>query len=711
MLNTESFSYAFGVNKSGYLTHLHWGGKLSRIDDLPSIDDLLCYRHCPPKRGSVARQEYPGFGGEFYSEPSLKVDFPDGVRCSLLKYERHTTQIDDTSEELVVTLKDSDYPLFAELHYRVYSDSDVMERWSIIRNEGSGCVTINNALSANFNLPDIHNEYRLSHLTGRWGREHKIERQQVNQSKITLESRTGLSGPFASPFFALDDGAATEHAGRVWFGALQWSGNWKIVVEKDGYDRVSVCGGINDFDFSWPLSKNEEFVTPVFCVGISDEGFGGASRILHRYQRSHLMPKEILQKPMPLLFNSWSSMGIDVDEKKIIDVAQKAAEIGTELFVIDDGWQCALGDWMPDPVKFPNGLRPVIDKVRNLGMDFGLWVEIESFEIKSDLYQKHPEWAMSFDGREIDLHYRGDVDRTSMLLNFARTEVAKYMYQALRKLILETGIKYLKLDMNYYFTTPGWNDAQPATRQTVWVKYVRNLYSVFEKLHAEFPDMIFENCAAGASRADYGMSRYFSRINRSDNQDTLDILRMHEGFAWQHLSRTAGGGCHISDAVYGINLRNIPMKFQAYVGMMGSLSVGKNLTKCNEDELSEIATYAKMYKRFRHITQNGELYRVASHYEHPYAAFQFISPDQDEALLCVYGHSIQFADKIPPFILHGLNPDKIYELEYFGNNPQPNYTASKTDYPPISGQGLMSVGLHVELLGDYDSRIIYLKAK
>ncbi|MDD2709781.1 MAG: alpha-galactosidase [Verrucomicrobiae bacterium] len=710
LLQIGGGTYAFQVNLEGFLTHLHWGGRVDRMEDLPAPEDVICYRHRHARRSEVARQEYPGWGGEFYGEPALKADFPDGARCALLKYKDFSLQKKCDEKELIVTLKDTGYPLEVRLHYRIYSDTGIVERWSEIDNGGKGTVVLRSALSACWHLPRVDCDYRLSHLAGRWGGEGMINRLPVTQSKIVLENRTGMSGPFAMPFFALDEGGhATEHSGRVWFGSLHWSGNWKMAVERDGYEQVSVCGGIHDFDFSWPLKSGETFKTPVFCGGVSEAGFGGASRMLHDYERRRILPPETRRKPMPLIFNSWASMGIHVNEWKILGLAEKAAAFGAELFVIDDGWQMALGDWQVDRNKFPNGLTPVIKRVKELGMDFGLWVEIESCETNSRLYREHPEWMMTFPGREVYLNTCGD--RVSVLLNFARDDVAEHFYQALRGLLRETGIRYLKLDKNYTFVDPGWGEALPEERQTIWIKYVRNLHGIFERLNREFPEVLMENCAGGSSRSDLAMNRYFGRINRSDNQDALDVLRLHEGFTWMHPTRMAGGGCHISKSVNGVNLRRLPMKFQAYVGLMCSLSVGKNLTTCSAEELSEIRSYADLYKRLRHIPQFGDLYRLASHYEHPYAAFEFVTAEKKEALLFVLGHSIQFARKISNFRMMGLDPEAVYEIECFGNNPDPvGYTASVMEYSPVSGRGLMEMGVRVELLGDYDVRILYFKS-
>ena len=653
-------------------------------------------------------QEYPAWGGEFYCEPSLKVDFPDGARTSILKYSSHFAN----AGELVVTLKDFDYPLDVELHYKVWEDSSLLERRTVISNNGGGVITLRSVQSACLHPPRTGRDYRLSHLAGRWGGEYMICRQAVTQGKILLENRTGLSTTFEHPFFALDEGNASEDSGRVWFGTLLHSGNWKIAVEKDPYEQLCVTGGISDFDFAWPLKPGERYETPALLCGISDDGFGGSSRAIHLHQRRHIAPPVEAERTMPVLFNSWASMGVDVNEKALLDVAVKAAAIGSELFVIDDGWQSALGDWWADPAKFPEGLKPVQEKVKALGMDFGLWVEVESFETRSQLYKEHPDWAMSFPGREVYKNIREDVNRCSILLNFAREDVASYILESLRTLIRQTGISYLKLDMNSLFTNPGWDSAPKSEQQTIWVKYARNIHKVFGELKKEFPSLLMENCAAGGGRGDLAMDAIFGRINRSDDQDTLDILRFHEGFTWLHPSKMAGGACHISDATYHINLRRTPVKMQAYAGMMGSLAIGKNLPRCSQSELDEISSHVKLHKSIRHIVQHGEFYRIASIYDNPYAAFEFVSPGKSEALLFVFGQCIQFAFKVPPLKLKGLDNERLYDVECLGANQQVGgCDTTHKSYSSRSGRALKEIGVSVELLGDYDAQIIHFTSK
>ncbi|MBS1370319.1 MAG: alpha-galactosidase [Lentisphaeria bacterium] len=705
LLQLREWSYAFAVNREGNLNNLHWGGPVNGTEDLPETGNLLRYRHRKPERSLLVRQEYPGSGFDFYDEPALRVLFGNGVRACLLKYAGAETTEIPGGEELAVTLREAYYPLEVRLHYRVWHDCGVMERFAEIRNLGDRSLTLESVMSASWSLPRIDGNYRLTHLAGRWGREGMIQQQPVMQNRIVLESRTGLSGPFAMPFFALDEGDAGEEHGDVWFGSVEHNGNWKICVNRDAYEEVSVTGGVNDFDFSWPLKPGETFTTPVFCGGLSRSGFGGAARLLHDYQRGHLLP-ESARDPVPLLVNTWASLHTDVDESSVMAVLEKAARIGAELFVIDDGWQEALGDWRPDPVKFPRGLAPLLERAKQLGMEFGLWVEIESAEERSRLYAEHPEWVMCYKDRPVPCQRRADIDRTSFLLNFGRDDVREYFHRSLHELIAGTGIHYLKLDMNCCFTAPGWEAAAPEERRTIWHRYAMNLQRLFADLGREFPEVRFENCASGGARSDLAMSRSFGRINRSDNQDPLDILRLHEGFSRMHLPGLAGGACHISDDMFYVNHRRMPLEFQALAGMLGSLAVGKKLSACSDMELEAIREWGELYKQIRDITWHGEFYRLIPLEERPYAAFEYVSKDRSRALLFLFVRETQFSMRLPAIRLRGLAREGVYTLRRYGAEPVPEYGE---DLRPRSGNSLMEIGLQADMLEGWRARLYLME--
>lgn len=709
LLTAGEMSYAFEVQENSRLIHLYWGAKLDRADDLPSAADLQWHRHYSDRQQKASLQEYPAFYGEYYHECAIKAEYADGVRATKFRFAGSRVQKKFDHELLEITLEEESHPLTVKLFYRVWPELELIDRWSEITNHAETPVALENFASAVWQLPAAPNLWRLTHLSGHWGKEATIEHIPVSTGKFTMESRTGLSGPFAVPYFALDEGNADELSGEVFFGALHWSGNWKITVERDPYDHTAVTGGIHDFDNRLILKPQESFTTPVFSGGWSPAGFSGASRVLHHYQMRHVLPPVIAARPMPVIFNSWGCINVHVNEENILRAAKLANRIGAELFVIDDGWQHALGDWFPDPVKFPNGLKPVIELVRSLGMEFGLWVEIESYELASDLYKAHPEWAMRYPGREPFTRYRSDVDRTSVMLNFARRDVAEHIYQQLHKLVAETGIKYLKLDMNCFVSSPGWGDLPPEQQGRIWIDYVHNLHWIFERLSADFPELLMENCSSGASRADLAMTRFFGRMNRSDNQDALDMLKLHEGFTMVNPPRMAGGACHISDSMYHVNHRRTPLQFQAFCGMLGSLACGKDLTHCNEAELTEIRQYTDLYKKLRHITNFGDLYRLASHREHPWAIYEYVAQDRSEAVVFLLGGSMQFADAIPPVKLAGLKPDALYEITCYGEKAPEDDSMRQFRYPPITGRGAANVGLQAELYGDFDCRIFHLK--
>lgn len=684
-LDTANTSYVFRVGKDDRLHHLYWGAKVDRTDDVAGLP------------GDASCQEYPCWGEYFFDEPALKVTFHDGTRDVRAEYRSHRIEKTAAGMSLSVSLKDTGYPLSIELVYTLYEHSDIVDRHSVLRNEGDRPMMLESAQSAVWNLP-LRKQFRLTHLSGRWGKEYQIEHIALTQAKTVLETKRGVSGPDANPVFFLDeDGTVDEEHGRVWFGGVQWSGNFKIAVMKNRSGRVSVTGGINDFDFSWPLNPGEAFTTPVFSGGYTDGGFGDASRILHDYQTDCMLTPYKANMVQPVLYNAFGSFHEDIDEERMLKLVDPVAEIGVELFVIDAGWhglydmdfRNTLGDWQPHRVRFPNGLKPLIDKVNASGMEFGIWMEPEVVNPNSNLFKQHPEWIFRFRNREssyVDLRY---------VLNLARPEVKEFVYNSIHTLLAENNIKYFKIDFNRYITEIGWPEIDVAEQKSVLTRYVHNFYEIFGRLNQEFPHVIFENCASGGGRVDLAMSRYFTRINRSDNQDPLDELKLHEGFSYAYLPRMAGGGCHISPFTACVNRRTTPLRYQAHVGMLGWLAIGENMHECSPEKLEEIRQYVAIYKEIRKVVHFGQIHRLVSPRENPYAAFEYVSRDRKKAVLFVLGQSMQFRDAIPAIRLRGLDPDVVYEVEGVGN---------------ISGRGLMELGIQCRIVGDFDSRLIRITA-
>lgn len=681
ILETRSTGYAIGLNEIGVVTHRYWGARLPFVADYPAPAPV---QEWASFNGYLHRTnaEYPPYGGTSYTDPTLKVSFADGVRDVVLRFER--AEVD--GETLSLYLKDAHYPFQVVLHYRVHADYDLIERWVTVSNTGSDPINIERIFSAQWHLPTSTELYRFTHLNGRWIDETHIRREPLVQGIKTIESRRIVTSQHHNPWFAIDRGTATEEQGEVWFGVLAWSGNWKLNAEVTDFLSTRVNIGINDWDFTWRLNAGESFSTPSSFAGYTKEGFTGASQRLHDYIRDNVLPHG--KKLHKVLYNSWEATTFNVDEESQIKLAELAAEMGVELFVMDDGWfagrnkdNAGLGDWWPDPKKFPNGLGPLVKRVNELGMDFGLWVEPEMVNPNSELYRAHPDWVIHFPTRERSLL------RDQLILNLGRSDVQNYIIEKIDTLLSDYNIKFIKWDMNRNVSEPGWPDA-PGDQRELWVRYVQGVYHVWGTLAKRHPDVIWQSCSGGGGRADMGILRLADQIWISDNTDPAARLRIQEGFSQVYPANTMEAWVTDMGASY------FPLKFRFHVSMCGSLGVGGHLIHWGPELRAEAAQYIALYKEIREIVQFGDQYRLRSPHEFPYSAVQYVSKDKSEAVLFTFRTHIPFPAQIAPITLRGLDPDALYEVEGYGTR---------------SGAAWMQAGLRVKLEQDFSSEVIRIR--
>ncbi|REE87440.1 alpha-galactosidase [Paenibacillus taihuensis] len=684
-IRTERSSYLFGINDSGTIQHLYWGFPVHAGD----CSDLLRKKHHSSFDAAVDREteEYGGWGGYLYAEPALKATFGDGVRDLKLRYEGFSI---DKPEELVIRLADEHYALKVNLHYHVFPEYDLIERYVTVTNGESSAVRIEQVMSAIWSVLSLP-AYRMTHVTGRWAGEYQLRSDVLSEGKKVLESRRGFTGPHANPWFAIDDGTASETHGSVWFGALGWSGNWKIAAEKTTFGHLRVTGGINDFDGSFLLAPGETFTSPVFTGGYSTGGFGGMSRNLHRYQKETVLPGSRVRK---VLYNSWEAteFAVNVQDQKAL--ARKAAGIGVELFVVDDGWfgarnsdRAGLGDWQVNPEKFPNGLNELIDEVNSLGMDFGIWVEPESVNPDSDLYRAHPEWVYQFKART------GSQLRNQLLLNLGLPEVKQYVLDFMTELLGTYDISFIKWDMNRTVTEPGIAGEQQQSEHSDWIRHVNNLYDIWHKLRLRFPNVEFETCAGGGARIDLGILRYADQAWISDNTDALDRLHIQEGFTYAYDPSVMM--CWVTESPHGMNGRRLPLSFRFHSAMMGGLGIGANIDRWSEEELAEAKDYVEQYKRIRSITMHGDLYRLSSLRHSNVAACQYVARDGKESVVFALRQAQHFGAWESRLTLQGLDPDAVYKVDAGDGRTVTQH-----------GSFLMQVGVAVGLSGDFQSRMI-----
>lgn len=697
LLTTSRSAYALGVDGEGNLQHLYWGEKLPRLEDYPLPALPAPYSFESPQ--GLANLEYPGWGGLIFAEPCLKALYADFTRDVVLKYEGF--QVFEAGEvagalrpaELVVQLRDEPYRLAVDLHYRVYEEENLIERFAVVENQGEQAVQLEIVHSAAWYVPRAAS-YRLSYLVGKWAGETQLTRAQVVVGKILLESRRGSTSHQANPWFALDPGDSEEERGPVWFGALGWSGNWKFCVEQTPYGQVRVTGGVNDFDFSWRLEPGESFRTPPFYGGYSGAGFGAASRALHRFQRNRLLPRPAAGRPRPVLYNSWEATAFEVSEAGQIALAEKAAAIGVELFVLDDGWfgarssdRAGLGDWTVNQQKFPRGLQPLIHKVNELGMDFGLWVEPEMVNPASDLYRSHPEWVYRFPARP------GTLSRNQLVLNLAIDEVREYLFASLSRLLEENRIAYLKWDHNRHFSEPGWPGGPPQRQREIWVRHVLGFYELVERLRSRFPQTIFESCSGGGGRVDLGVLQRMDQCWPSDNTDALDRLGIHHGYSQVYCARTMVAW--VTDSPNFATRRALPLEFRFHSAMTGVLGIGGNLNRWSEEELQVARRLVTLYKQIRPLVQDGDQYRLAEPGQADFSAVQYLAPDASAAVVFAFLRTEGPASGEARIFPRGLSPERLYRLSTSGRARR--------------GAALMKQGIRLRLSGGFRSQVILLR--
>lgn len=690
-------SYIFGVNEKGELQSIYWGRKLAATDALPAAHSL------PPRASftdsvNTTPQEFAGWGGGLYNTPDLKITFPDGNRDLALKYVSHSVE----GSELKIVMKDISREVYVTLAYRADAATGIVERTAIVENKTGKPFTIEDAASATWNLPPASN-YQLRYLTGEWAGEWNLHEQALQPGKTILESRRGSTGHQNSPWFAIERGeSGDEDHGDVWFGTLGWSGSWQIAIEQDQARQVHVTGGFNPFDFAYVLEPGDSLKLPPFYGGFSHDGIGGASRLLHRFELAKILPEAPHPRLRPVLYNSWEATQFAVNEAGQEALAEKAASIGVERFVMDDGWfgerntdTAGLGDWYPNPQKFPHGLKPLIDKVHSLGMDFGLWVEPEMVNPNSKLYREHPDWVLNFPGRP------RTEERNQLVLNLARPDVRAYIFGVLDKLLTENDIAFLKWDYNRNWSEPGWPAVAPDKEKEVYVKYVENLYSILAELRAKHPHVEIESCSGGGGRVDLGILRYTDEVWPSDNTDPFDRLTIQNGFTYPFTPGIMMAW--VTDSPNWMNHRETSLTYRFLSSMQGSLGIGANLNNWTPQDFATAKTLVTQYKRIRATVQQGDLYRLISPRNgSEFAATESVAHDRSQAVAFAYLHSSQLGHEVPRIYLRGLDPSARYKLQMLEGN-----SAHAT--PQVaSGAYWMNAGVQLEMRGDFQAAALML---
>ncbi|MET0425814.1 MAG: alpha-galactosidase [Actinoplanes sp.] len=657
VLQTATSSYALRLDPSS-AGSVHWGPRVTAEEAaaLPARQSP----HDDTFEGRLdSAEEFPYDGGARFGPAALAIRYPDltgGLDLAVTGHEIH-------DGSLVVRLADRAGPIEADLHYRVRPGSDVIERWSVIRHDGSSPaeIQLTDHAAAVWSLP-VRDDYRLSHVTGGWLREGALHRTPVPVAETTMTSRRGVTSHAANPWVMLDDGRAGEDTGEVWSAALAFSGSWRITVARTSAGRCSVLGAAGTDRTVTVLRPGDEVTSPVFAALRSTGGFGGASREWHAYQRRHVLPHP--DELRPVLYNSWEATSFDVTDAGQRALAERAAKLGAELFVVDDGWfgartsdQAGLGDWFPNPERFPDGLAPLAAYIRGLGMDFGLWAEPEMVNADSDLYRAHPDWVLHVP------RLTPTELRNQLVLDFTRSDVRDWALGRLDELVRTTGLTFLKWDFNRAFT-----QARPESA----IGHALGVYDVLDRLRAAHPQLRVEACAGGGGRVDLGILSRTDQAWTSDNTDAVDRLTIQRGYTQVYPAGTMVAW--VTDSPNPMTGRKVSLRFRFHVAMAGVLGLGGDLTTWSDEELAESASLVAQYKEIRPVVQHGSLFRLP-------VGVQYLLDDR--VVVLVFGAS-------SPVPLHGLDAEAGYRD-----------TAGRV----FTGASLIEVGLPV---GDAESELLTL---
>jgi alpha-galactosidase len=699
-------TYAFGANARGELQQLYWGGRLAETDAIPAAVPMRAWASFDSSHSNTP-EEYAGWGAGLFLEPSLKITFADGNRDLVFRYESYET----TTNGVDVVLKDIERKIYVTLHYTIDPQTGILARSATIESREAAPVTVEQAAAAAWALPPGH--YTLNYLTGRWAGEWNLTEEPLHPGVRVIESRRGSTSHQANPWFAIQAGESSEEHGEVWFGALAWSGSWRITVEQDQLDAVRVTGGFNPFDFGYVLHPGERLETPVFYAGYSLDGLGGASRLLHSFELHNVLPRTaakasaLAPKPRPVIYNSWEATEFNVDEAGQIALAEKAAALGVDRFVMDDGWfgqrkndHAGLGDWYVNPQKFPHGLKPLIDRVHALGMDFGLWVEPEMVNPDSDLYRKHPEWVLSFPGRP-----RSE-ERNQLVLNLARDDVRDYVLGFLDKLLNENDIAFLKWDYNRNWSEPGWDQLPAAEQKKVYVQFTRNLYSILAELRRKHPNVEIESCSGGGGRVDLGILRYTDEVWPSDNTDPFDRLTIQDGFTYAYTPQVMMAW--VTDSPHWMNKRTTSLSYRMLSSMQGSLGIGANINHWTPEEMALAKRLIAAYHEVQPTIVQGELYRLISPRNgSEFSATQTVRADKGQSVVFAFIHSTQEGRGFPILKLKGLDSATQYAFTSIEGKAKPGTPAV------ASGAWWMNHGLEMDdaFRGDFQAVAFRLDRK
>ena len=691
---------------TGRLYQAYFGEKLVNESD---AGVLPWYIARPASDGAVTTrgwEVYPGSGAEDYFEPAFAMQHNDGNLTTILTYLSHTVnKIDNNVTETVIRLKDEQYPVDVVLHYTAFARENVIKAWTEISHREKKPVSLSRYASSMLYLES--SAYYLTEYSGDWAREMQRSSQQLQFGKKIIDTKLGSRAAMhAYPFFQLGLGQeVSETQGDVLVGTIGWTGNFRFTFEVDNVNNLRIISGINPYASQYELKAGEVFTTPEFIFTLSGNGVGKASRDLHAWALNYQVHSG--KGDRLTLLNNWESTGFDFDEQRLVELMKEAKELGVDMFLLDDGWfankyprtndKAGLGDWEVMHSKLPNGIPGLVKAAGEVGIKFGIWIEPEMVNPKSELFEKHPEWAIMQPNRETYYY------RNQLVLDLSNPAVQDYVFGVVDKIMTENpGVAYFKWDCNSPITniySPYLKDKQ----NHLYLNHVRGVYNVFKRVNEKYPELPMMLCSGGGARCDYEALKYFSEFWCSDNTDPVERLYIQWNFSQFFPIKVMGA--HVTSWNKAASI-----KFRTDVAMMCKFGFDISIEEMTADEQTFCKQAVANYNRFKRVILDGNFYRLVSPYDGNHTAVMHVAQNQSKAVLFAYDIFPRFKEKLYFVKLQGLNPTKKYRVQEI--NLMPGETSTlKENGKTYTGDYLMKIGIDAFTADRMNSRVIEIVAE
>lgn len=707
MISTPNTCMVLSAEIDADFRFLYYGERLTDAD-LRNIGSLESGR----------MSAYPVYGLNCPAETALSVMHGDGNMTLQMKVTGVETIQQNDAVLTVVSMEDKVYPFFLKVCYKAYNDADIIETWTEISHKEKKNVLLNRFASAY--LPVRRGDVWLSSLYGSWANEARLVQEPLEPGMKIIKNKDGVRNSHTSHsevMFSLD-GRPRENEGRIIGAALCYSGNYKLCVDTDDSDYHHFFAGINEDNSAYHLKYGETFRTPELALTYSNEGLGGCSRNFHRWARQHKLANGT--KTRKILLNSWEGVYFKITEDGVNRMMSDIAAMGGELFVMDDGWfgekyprrtdRTSLGDWTVDREKLPHGIDGLIEEADRQGVSFGIWIEPEMANTRSELYEKHPDWVLKASGRDVVTGRGG----TQVVLDLANPEVQDFVFNVVDKLMTDyPKIDYIKWDANMSVLNHGSNYLKSEEQSHLYIAWHRGFENVCRRIRAKYPELTMQACASGGGRVNYGVLPYFDEFWTSDNTDALQRIYMQWGTSY--FFPAIAMASHISASPNHQTFRSVPLKFRIDVAMCGRLGMELQPKDMTDSEKALCTNAISDYKRIRNVVQFGDIYRLVSPYENKgLASLMYVSDNKDKAVFYWWKMEHFCNQHLPRVRMSGLNPRYYYRVCELNRIDK---QALGFEGQVFSGAYLMANGLEIPynhvvdspLRSEYSSRVLYLE--